>query len=603
MFLYQLKKLMVFGFFFLNIVCNAQPIFIDNPRDYLILDRFFKMTFFQEEYGYVLEGNKPISIGYFSSLDQAPITQDINYSENNFNNAIFVREAIPVWNKLCLNQKNFILKADSSNSEDSLSSLEVLFINIAKLREVVDNDIDLFRHVLGATFTTQSIIDRIVNSDQSLLEILNYNLTLMGIVLGFGRYNSVVGGRLETILALSFSKDHPPFTPQSQLIKNEGGHSLDVFTPEGYWPNFFEFAGGADDYFRVNVPRQQPNSGFKNLVEEVRAIDQLEEALPSALLERPKFVFGAFKGGVPNQQFFEQLEKTQKKIRALLEKQDFLETVLTKITGERPLVRVDKKLVAKASEPKNSINWSEILERAARRFGDEEKQSAFVRAFCNPTDSCRVPPKMIGGSKATLKGLKTARLNLKKADEQFERFARDNSLKMVARDGLYFKTTFAGEGKELKGEDHVRLGYVMEDLEGNVLYANCDMWVNLSETIPGFAHGVQGMRVKEKRTLFVHPAYGYGALTTLPPCSGLIIKVHLLDIEKKKSGTLPSLAPLDMNWVLDPRLEDNLKKSLEQQPYYAGFFYREMLDKMEGVDHATLIAELEKIVEQDKPKL
>jgi len=77
---------------------------------------------------------------------------------------------------------------------------------------------------------------------------------------------------------------------------------------------------------------------------------------------------------------------------------------------------------------------------------------------------------------------------------------------------------------------------------------------------------------------FIHPALAYGALTTLPPCSALTVRVQLLDIDAQSSGVLPPLKPLDLSWVRDASLYKNIEESLTQQPYFSGSFYRELLN-------------------------
>ncbi len=317
--------------------CKVKPISIDNAHEYEVLDQFLKMTFLSEEYGYVLEGSKPISIRNFVSLDCFPVTKDYNHDTVEFNNTVLVREVIPIWNKFLSENKRFVLKTVALNNKvpSFLSTLEVSFINMSKLKEVIEKNIDLFRYALGPASTVQCILDAIVNADQPLINILKFDLTLMGIVLGFGSHNSIVGGRLETILALSISKDHPPFTPQSYLMQGEGDHehSLNALTPERYGIYYLELAGGDDTNFRVDLPRLQPHLTFTNLTEEVQILDSLEEPLPPLLWERPRFVFGAFSKGPSNEPFFKQLHKTQKKIQALLKRADFLECVFEKIHG------------------------------------------------------------------------------------------------------------------------------------------------------------------------------------------------------------------------------------------------------------------------------
>lgn len=573
------------GCLLIGFSCHAQSICIDSSQEYAILDQFFKMTFSSEEYGYVFEGCKPISITSFPSLDSFPISKDFKYEEKRFNNTILVRKAIPLWNKFCGQQKDFVLKVVVLDDQRSpfLSFLEVAFINISKLQEVVEQNSDLFRYILGPTNTIQDIVDLIVNSNQPLSDILNHNLTLVGIVLGFGSHNSIVGGRHETIYALSISKDHPPFSPQSYLMQDKSEHSLDFLTPERYGSYYLALAGGDDVNFRGDLPRLKTQSRFVNLIDEIRSIDQLEEQILPTLRQEPKFVFGAFKGGPSNQPFFKELIQTQKKIRSLLSDSHFLECVLEKINKKRPVIQIQKAMCNEPSstsfEPSPNF-WNEILHSVASRFIDKEKKSAFIKAFNHPKDMYREPPTMMGASNAILEGLKKARNNLTKANLQFDKLSQDTTWKELVFKQLYFKTILPGNEKKIEREDQVRIGFVMEDIEGNILFANHDSWINLSETFPGFAHGLQGMHVQEKRTLFIHPTLAYGALTTLPPCSALMIKVQLLDINSQTSGTLPLLKPFDLSWVQDASFYHNIEESLIQQPYFTGVFYHDMLNKM-----------------------
>jgi len=102
------------------------------------------------------------------------------------------------------------------------------------------------------------------------------------------------------------------------------------------------------------------------------------------------------------------------------------------------------------------------------------------------------------------------------------------------------------------------------------------------------------MRVGEKRLLFIHPALAYGILTTLPPCIELVVKVQLIDIDEKFSGALPSLTSLDLSWIQNPILYSSIEESIQQRARFAGFFYRSLVDKIEGANNTVMIEELNK---------
>ncbi len=234
---------------------------IDSPRDYAILERFFKFALFSQEYGYVLEGTKPISVRNFAALDRFPTHKFPEIAEEEFNHSLLVREAFPVWERLCSHQNKFVLKRVTLTD----GGLETSFINVAKLEEVIEKNITLFKYILGPMVTAVKMKDEIVKSDRPLTDILQNNLTLMGIVLGYGSHNSIVGGRDETIYALSISKDTAPFTPQSSLMQENGTHSWELFTPDRYGWYYLELAGGDDSYFRKDLPALHPSVGFANL--------------------------------------------------------------------------------------------------------------------------------------------------------------------------------------------------------------------------------------------------------------------------------------------------------------------------------------------------
>lgn len=135
---------------------------------------------------------------------------------------------------------------------------------------------------------------------------------------------------------------------------------------------------------------------------------------------------------------------------------------------------------------------------------------------------------------------------------------------------------------------------MITNFDGNILFANYHTWLDLAETIPGFAHGLQGMREGEKRHIFIHPALAYGALTTLPSCIGIIAKVELYEIDEKSSKPLPLLKAMDLNWVQNPSLLSSIEESIQQLPQFVGSFYRNLLNKIEGPTQTNLIAELYK---------
>lgn len=569
----------------------ADPISIEDRRDYEILEQFFRMGVSEEGYGYVLTSLKPIAIRDFYAIDSFPISKDLQFSEKEFLNTLLVRETLPIWQRVCSFHGNFVLKAlPLEDHESIIPGWEVQFINVPKLRKVIEENIDIFRYALGPSVEIEQLLTRILTSNERLYDILQNDLVLVGIVLGFGSHNSLMGGRLETIESLSISKDNPPYTSKGTVLQQRKDWKC-------FSSYYLDYAGGDDTLFRKSCIPLNPSFGFETIEKEHSMLEAMSEPLPNSLKNHPKFIFGAFRGGRPNQQFFKELQAEQKRIQQLLNKSDFLEEVLKFIGGKKPIISCDQRHANSQSyislDSLSCAEWSKVLKRAVSRYKDEVSKSAFIDAFHQPSSSSRTPPKMIGVTQTALEGLKKARHNLTEANAYFENLSSDASMQIVVLKQLYFKTILQGSGKELKEFDYVRVGYVIEDGKGNILFANHDIWLNLSQTIPGLVHGVQGMKVGEKRQIFIHPALAYGALTTLPPCSELIVTIKLIDIDDKISSSLPTLPSLKLDWIQDPIFYTTIEESVKQYPRFVASFYRDLLDRTKRINLSTIIAELE----------
>lgn len=542
---------------------------IDDRKDYEILDLFFKMGVQEEEYGYVLEGIKPISARQFYPLDTFPM-KDFSYSENEFKKTLLVRETIQVWSKLCTQQDNFVLKAlPVIENEAEACGYEVQFIHMGKLCEVIGENIDLFKYILGPCVEADELVNRIAHSNERLTDILKDNPTLIGIVLGFGSNNSIMGGRLETIDRLSISKDIPPYLPKSGYLQTDSLWMYGMY--------YLEYAGGKDTFFRQTDQMLLPNSGFTTIQEEINALESKMERLPERLYQQPRFIFNAFKGNLSNQSLFHALQKAQTRSKCLLQKESPLIKILSTIGGKKPKITcpsVSEKgtIYSLIDEPANL--WTCILKGVLKRF-DADDQLVFKKAIQENSVSATIPP-MMGATKEMLQGLQKARNNLTAAQAQCSLLSEDPALEVIIPDQLYIKTLQEGRGERIECVNSLRIKYTIEDSSNNILFAHHDTWINLLETIPGFVHGLQGMRIGEQRTLYIHPALGYGAFTTLPPCALLIVSVQLLDVEACSKITLPPIKPLKFDWLQDEKLYHAIEESLILLPKYIGAFYKSL---------------------------
>ncbi len=576
----------------LPLILSASAITESSPAtDNVALEQFFQMNFLEEEYGYVLEGLKPISIRNYYPIEEIPPFQDLSFAKKELLGTIFVNKAVEAWEKSFSNQKKFVFKAAPIKSVSG-TGWEVRFINVPKLRETIRQNINLFQQLLGPKATIDQLVSRLAFSHESFDSILKNHPSLIGIVLGFGSHNSVIGGRLETIAQRIISKDVPPFRPNSEMMFSAAKHSLNTISPLSYGGYYFEYAGGDDSYFRHKEQPNLPSEGFSSLEEEVTYLDRMNDPdFPLQLFQKPPFIFQAYRGDSSNKRFFDQLVQSQKKILNLVNQPNLLDLIFGKARKK------DQTKPFKNNRFETN-KWVNILHSIAKSLENKEEQQTFLDSYCNPTKDCQSPMIMAGATQAMLRGAKKAISNLEVTDSYFSKLSQKDNLNVILPNRIYSQTKQPGSGKKLNSGGRVRMGYVIEDLHENILFANCDIWLELSQVIPGLAHGIQGMQVGEKRTLYIHPEYAYGALTTLPPCSGLIIKTHLIDIEEENK-TLTELKALDVAWIKDSNFITEIESSLKQKPKYLGFMYRTLFDQIQELDQSEVLAKLDQ--ERSKP--
>lgn len=129
-----------------------------------------------------------------------------------------------------------------------------------------------------------------------------------------------------------------------------------------------------------------------------------------------------------------------------------------------------------------------------------------------------------------------SKTNLKEAEDFL---AKNKSKKgiVVLEDGkLQMEVLAQGKGDEKVDEKStVKIQYDGKYINGKSFSSSKDMGepisITLSQTIPGFKKGMDGMKVGEKRRLFIHPDLGYGTSGQLLPNALLIFEVEVVKIE------------------------------------------------------------------------
>lgn len=124
---------------------------------------------------------------------------------------------------------------------------------------------------------------------------------------------------------------------------------------------------------------------------------------------------------------------------------------------------------------------------------------------------------------------KLAQDNLSKAEDFLKTNAKQKDVVEVEEGKLQYKVLQEGNGEEVQAGHSPLIRYKGTFLDGTVFgESKEEEKISLSETIPGFSKGIVGMKVGEKRTLYIHPDLGYGKQGYLPPNSSLIFEIEVV---------------------------------------------------------------------------
>ena len=586
-----MRKLICGLLLILTLPLQCAPIEISDCRDYCILDQFFREMTEDELFGYVLEDVKPLSVlNIFPSYVHDP---DVLGFQGN----VVAEEAIEVWNRLAPKQKDYVLKAvPRRDHRIGGPYYELSFISRKKLHETVLQNLNLFRLVVSPALDAPGLSSCIADSPQPLDTIVKSNNALIGILLGYGTHNSLMGGRLEDLMGAFGDHDQPPFASRDRV--QEIGRSFD-------WKRYhYSLAYTGQEVIPETVARYrmiQPGAGFPSFQNEIAAIESSCEQLPDDLeCKAPRFIFGPYRGdSESNQQLFKRAQVAQTKIQTLLKRDDFLEYVLEKITGEKPIIKCPRnhaqKILLEIEAPAETSLAAMLWDKTQQL--DEEMVPAFMDGFRQHPSTQQMRRGPLPG---VYKGLKEAQANLRVADAQFAAWSKNRALKVIVPEGICFERLKEGHGRAVGADGDLLLSYVIEDGLGHTLSASHKCWITLSQVLPGFAHGMKGMQEGESRKIYIHPAYGYGAITTLTPCTSLVVTVTLHQIDEPNGHALPALAPLDLAWVKDAALFEKVRGNSRQAAYDWGRVWGEWLSQSPDIDFDQLCAQLEHLVAQQE---
>lgn len=323
------KRIFVFFIFFLvSLVCfklTKKNEFLSNrPHVEELLERAtskerefflsaFRQLFNTSTLGFTLFGDKPLSV---LEIETHP-----RISRGDF----FLNITFPIVRKYkkLLHSPNFVLFI-----EDGPRYSSVYLVNKKAFRNEFQQNIDVFRAILGPESTPETLLHSVLCEGQPFINALKGSHALLGILFGFGRENSLRFQRREEIEQSQYMQGFPPWKD----CTNVSEMSLE----ERVLHNLNRRSCKSIEKQMNYLKKATPSPGFLTIQDELFDLDKklsFCECYPCP----PKIVSTAMIPGFCGDPFSEETKKILKKyegqrqiLRDIVQQQNLLEKVVEK---------------------------------------------------------------------------------------------------------------------------------------------------------------------------------------------------------------------------------------------------------------------------------
>jgi len=143
---------------------------------------------------------------------------------------------------------------------------------------------------------------------------------------------------------------------------------------------------------------------------------------------------------------------------------------------------------------------------------------------------------------AKLKADEVMKLCLEMEKQQFETLAKNNleasiaflkeihsqnDIQIIVKDKIYIKIVEEGEEDGLLAHESGKFKMKASRQNGETFYLNEEgVMQSLEVAIEGFSKGAIGMKLQEKRIIYIHPDYAYGLYHPFHPNTTIIVEVE-----------------------------------------------------------------------------
>jgi hypothetical protein len=523
-----------------------------------ILSHCFKTMLETSETGYVLCGQKPLCTIACSE-------QDFDFLPTEFHRlSISLCVAKPMLQHPFFHTGNILFHFDERDKM-------LLVVNKKKFLEVVEENLTLFQYVLGPSITSENLLKIISSPEISFFETLKYDRVLIGIVLGYGVQNALYASRYENIFCdLVHVEDFPPFTPYVNLYSNESQKEDLLYDQR----NFLSLWGKDRKLLK-------PSYGYASLQAELNDIEEKMQVSSPKLQQVPNFIFACLKESKTNEALIADLESVQGKIKTLLQSKTLLQDTLALISTD--IFAIEEDII---DREKAQIDLHLALAKLFR-MGLQEHQSHYLSCFIEglrgQVDDHEFYKDDILPYPSTLTNICQARNNLEAANSYFQKVNKDRSFSAILEPYLYYSVLEKGQGTSLQGQMDVLVDFAIFDPAGKKLNSAFLERIDLRNVLPAFTHGLQGMRIGERRELLIHPSLAYGVHTLLEKGIYLTAIVTLHHIYDSDRQILPPLLPTDLSYILDKNFYKECEEKYRRFLQLRGQQKREFLKLCPGI--------------------
>jgi FKBP-type peptidyl-prolyl cis-trans isomerase len=371
---------------------------------------------------------------------------------------------------------------------------QIYFINKRAFLKAVSNNLTLFQYILGPRVAPESLLNELLNPKQSLLALLNHQPALIGIVLGYGAQNALFGARSEWLHEKLWADPvYPLVMPESKiplLKKNYPGSSL-----EKEFPSFgFSSLQEESDFIhkKLFLSTQYKEQGFPSLP----VFSCLDSQESDEILDRFAQAREKIRNLLSSDQLFESFFKDcEIKFREIMPI-DCSKTCDKKVVLSAIPTLFDRSCASSLEQ--HDVNWQTAFLEGLQQEPSLISSKEFVQLSLE-TDAAR-------------KAFLTAQ-HQNKARLFFEQLQKRNDLICVAPGKLYYKIIEPGIDSTdgiVTEASSLALSYALQTISEEKPALGCYEKVAISDFQPGVILCMLGMKVGERREIWIHPDYSNG---------------------------------------------------------------------------------------------